>query len=116
VYDSMLALPRGFQNHPHHLHLRLHGRHPCQHRRGQVHQLPGPQGSGTKARVATAAGILFLIAGMLGLLPPSWTAQCRGLLVSSCPQRDGPGRDKGRYKKEANTTTNPASSQGTSHV
>ncbi|KAL7845612.1 hypothetical protein AOLI_G00238040 [Acnodon oligacanthus] len=32
------------------------------------------EGATTKARVATGAGVLFLIAGILSLVPPSWTA------------------------------------------
>ncbi|XP_072513317.1 claudin-like protein ZF-A9 [Salminus brasiliensis] len=32
------------------------------------------EGSTTKARVATGAGLIFLVAGLLSLVPPSWTA------------------------------------------
>ncbi|XP_066517399.1 claudin-like protein ZF-A9 [Hoplias malabaricus] len=32
------------------------------------------EGSATKSRVATAAGVIFLVAGVMSLIPPSWTA------------------------------------------
>ncbi|XP_014008094.2 claudin-like protein ZF-A9 [Salmo salar] len=97
-----------------------------------------PEGSGTKAQVATAAGVLFLIARGAGsgvpqldncVITDSYNPLVHqglkkelGAAIFICwsgsshGQRDGPGRDKGWYKNATNTTTNPARSQGTTHV